>query len=892
MASVVTEKLYPPVMGSSIPAFYDENGTAVIAVPFAMNRAVSRNSIKGFALKIKTVQSNTYITTLKSYEVENSISNRVIKFYWYGTNLSKDFAKIKLGQYLKVQIAYLDKTENENVGYFSTVGIVKYTSKPTVYIEGLQNETNRIGSFRTNYTGVYLTGEDKSERPYSYIFYLYDRKTGLLETTGWKLHNSSVNSVMSESLSLEQATDSYTFQTLLEPNKEYLIQYGVRTINNLEVFSPLYTCVEPDVSDSALHLSLVAENIFEDGYIQLHLEKKETFQPGVSDEELINLYGGNRVSTTPNGKVKTISQENEDGTVIHIITLYEDNKLEDNPVSIQVCRAEKTDNFSTWVTLKKVYFDSYDDALEWKFKDFTVEQGVAYWYCYREYNEHSVQSNREVSNEVVADFEDMFLWDGVRQVKIRFNPKVSSFKTNHLESKTNTIGSKYPFFFRNGIVEYREFPISGLISYLIDENELFINHYEDLNIIIGQDVYRNIGTPVNQNIDDTSIGKSWETSVTLDSIGYNMRAERRFKMKLLEWLGNGEIKLFRSPAEGNFLVRLMNVSLSPEDRLGRMLHSFSATAYEAEDLTYENLTNLNFINTEEEEEQTYKISSIKFKDKIETITDINLSVKINEHDIYDRLYIGPAPNTEGGFGFFVRLGVDSPDKRVFIQAGGLNFESENSLMPDVFFNIQDNAEIIREYNPDAEVSVESAVALVGDAVLTYGYYLSIIQTGEFNSISNVYIQNQIQSYIGPFNEYYSQEEDLSNVAVGSAAVKQVLKFFVLDFKKKPIVNLTFKNNKYYNNEEEIAYFDETSLYEIHDETANTTSKYYYKDKQLIQVSDFDYTIRLVDDKDNEFVFQDIPILNLNDTFYSRIYGANGIWLNCACQVKVTEFKEG
>ena len=467
MASVVTEKLYPPVMGSSIPAFYDENGTAVIAVPFAMNRAVSRNSIKGFALKIKTVQSNTYITTLKSYEVENSISNRVIKFYWYGTNLSKDFAKIKLGQYLKVQIAYLDKTENENVGYFSTVGIVKYTSKPTVYIEGLQNETNRIGSFRTNYTGVYLTGEDKSERPYSYIFYLYDRKTGLLETTGWKLHNSSVNSVMSESLSLEQATDSYTFQTLLEPNKEYLIQYGVRTINNLE-----------------------------DGYIQLHLEKKETFQPGVSDEELINLYGGNRVSTTPNGKVKTISQENEDGTVIHIITLYEDNKLEDNPVSIQVCRAEKTDNFSTWVTLKKVYFDSYDDALEWKFKDFTVEQGVSYWYCYREYNEHSVQSNREVSNEVVADFEDMFLWDGVRQVKIRFNPKVSSFKTNHLESKTNTIGSKYPFFFRNGIVEYREFPISGLISYLIDENELFINHYEDLNIIIGQDVYRNIGTPV------------------------------------------------------------------------------------------------------------------------------------------------------------------------------------------------------------------------------------------------------------------------------------------------------------------------------------------------------------------------------------------------------------
>jgi hypothetical protein len=53
-----------------------------------------------------------------------------------------------------------------------------------------------------------------------------------------------------------------------------------------------------------------------------------------------------------------------------------------------------------------------------------------------------------------------------------------------------------------------------------------------------------------------------------------MRAERRFKMKLLEWLGNGEIKLFKSAAEGNYLVRLMNISLTPEDKLGRMLHNF------------------------------------------------------------------------------------------------------------------------------------------------------------------------------------------------------------------------------------------------------------------------------------------------------------------------------
>ena len=32
----VGEKLYPPTIGSSIPAFYAENGTAKIAVPFSV----------------------------------------------------------------------------------------------------------------------------------------------------------------------------------------------------------------------------------------------------------------------------------------------------------------------------------------------------------------------------------------------------------------------------------------------------------------------------------------------------------------------------------------------------------------------------------------------------------------------------------------------------------------------------------------------------------------------------------------------------------------------------------------------------------------------------------------------------------------------------------------
>jgi len=38
-------------------------------------------------------------------------------------------------------MAYVRKGDH-SIGYFSTVGIIKYTSKPNVFIEGLGNNQN------------------------------------------------------------------------------------------------------------------------------------------------------------------------------------------------------------------------------------------------------------------------------------------------------------------------------------------------------------------------------------------------------------------------------------------------------------------------------------------------------------------------------------------------------------------------------------------------------------------------------------------------------------------------------------------------------------------------------------------------------------------------------
>jgi hypothetical protein len=76
------------------------------------------------------------------------------------------------------------------------------------------------------------------------------------------------------------------------------------------------------------------------------------------------------------------------------------------------------------------------------------------------------------------DFEGIFLSDKERTLHVAFNPKVTSLKNTIQETKQDTLGGKYPYFFRNGNLKYKEFPISGLISYQMDEEATFMSKSE------------------------------------------------------------------------------------------------------------------------------------------------------------------------------------------------------------------------------------------------------------------------------------------------------------------------------------------------------------------------------------------------------------------------------
>lgn len=492
-------KLYPPNIKGVIPAFY---GTTLV-VPFSMNKAVSEKEISGFEVKIKTISGEVKMTlATESMDDVDMIESKVV----FTLPEDNDF---KVGQFYKIQLAYIGKPI-KIPGYYSTVGIAKYTVQPQVYIEGLEGNTSNTHIY--NYVGVYSQAKgDASEKLYSSRFIVWDENHNVYKDTGEIIHNTT------KDVNTFEATEFFPMLEELEEEKIFSIQFSITTVNLLQMKTPVYRIKQRRSINPEQKVYIKAEPDFVNGCINLSLKG--------------------------NGQ-KTLS-----GNFI-------------------ITRANSESNFLDWEKLFDFQINASINPERWYAKDFSAKQGVYYKYGIQQYNDNGVYAEKTTTDLVFSDFEDSFIYDGEKLLNIRYNPKVSSFKIDLQEQKQETIGSQFPYIFRNGHVNYKEFAVSGLISYLSDVDHLFLDE------------------------DKLTVDVS-----TTDLISTNIATERDFKLEVLKWLTNGKPKLFKSPGEGNYIVNFMNVSLSPIDSTGRMLHNFNSTAYEIMEYNGENLRTNNLIGT-------------------------------------------------------------------------------------------------------------------------------------------------------------------------------------------------------------------------------------------------------------------------------------------------------
>ena len=233
---------------------------------------------------------------------------------------------------------------------------------------------------------------------------------------------------------------------------------------------------------------------------------------------------------------------------------YSDENLKPNIYLIR--RASSKDNFETWIDLAELRCAIGTSELYATYNDIMVESGITYKYTVQPKMLNTSRLLVSDSVEATPVYEHTWLLgQNNTYLSIGFNLNLSNFKTVIKEAKIETIGSQYPFFVRNGDIKYREFSLSGLICQNMDAtNSLKIGEYENRHI-----------------------------------------QERMFRDSLHELLLDGRPKLFKSETEGLILVYLSNVSLTPNNVLGRMLYDFSMTATEIGRVDVDNLSEAEII---------------------------------------------------------------------------------------------------------------------------------------------------------------------------------------------------------------------------------------------------------------------------------------------------------
>jgi hypothetical protein len=174
-----------------------------------------------------------------------------------------------VGQYYKVQIAYIDS--NDEVGPYSSVSIGRCVvdaddTDNICRIDGLQQDILNLNT--DSYVGVY-TAPIVSEPVYSYRFWLTEG-TNILQDTGEILHNARYDTKEDNIRSCEHR---FLLKYELDKEKYYVLHYAITTVNGYQQ-EVSYNIIAAALLPSLFNGSLVAEQgrqEYENGCVKISI---------------------------------------------------------------------------------------------------------------------------------------------------------------------------------------------------------------------------------------------------------------------------------------------------------------------------------------------------------------------------------------------------------------------------------------------------------------------------------------------------------------------------------------------------------------------------------------------------------------------------------------------
>lgn len=749
MASTLVSTLYPPQVDTFMPAFINTQAAPVYFSLSPYNNAEKINYLHvtvvdqksnenvlqssdlsqisgnaGYALQVAQIIDGVLIIPFNSGYIgkdpETDLYGIQILTSYLKQLEEEEFAKFKINQYYKIQLRF-DSTPIKNLTgalstdylienrqYFSewsSVCLIRPISEPSLVLNRFDSEDIPVsfnqGSIPIS-GSLYFEDDSDLELMQSYQFKMVDKNNAVFYDTGIVYPvtgSNSINCIIHADDAL-QNTEYNLVATITTKNQYVLKKNFLIKIANFDgqyTFEPKFT---------------VQENT-EDGIIQLNI--KTTKSAGKS---------------------------------------YMAGKL-------YIKRASSVDNFKTWELIScttEVSSGSIDRTID----DNTVGSLIRYVYSaqFQYIAENATTGTWSIlhkTEEVYPTFYDILLSRGNTQLAIRYNGKISSLSPIATRTKFTTLGSKYPKFAENAQVNYRQYAISGMITAEGDFNRKFISELSDSysgDMKAYQDVYGDTYIVRNDSIADG------EQKVVLPNTLHdaypreNWFWEREFRDQVVSWLNNGEVKLFRSMPEGNMAVMVTDITLTPNQSIGRLFYSFNATIHEVGNgYSLEALNDLGIISIPGLEDS----KTVNIDDIFDNMSDQSQIVVSGKKNALRQAYID-----QSGEDIF-----ESTRKEIANRYQGVL----GDLAPDVesmrFSNVQiqflTKPKYYQENNGMLSEFIYDSDNAVSDNLL-YGHSLMYCLDSDVNDTYNYLLINEQGYYRFPFDQKF-QSIKLDNDAI-------------------------------------------------------------------------------------------------------------------------------
>lgn len=575
--------IYPPIVDTYMPAFpiisdkfNKEKQTATIRIYFGIS---AYNSYEQISDCIQVTVRNQYtnqsllnatngikVFTSKDkdkFGIDETVSGNN-KYYITLTEEdfisldNEDLKKFTINQYMKAQIRFTKKGEatnaknigtidwfNEQINNFSewsTVCLLRPISQPNVYISEL-NQDSLAGALSstfyvsnlTDLNGQLLFEDDQEQEKlesYRIRAYIDDKEETLISDSGILYANEYTPNVF-----------KYTFNYQFSEDVDYRIRFDYTTITKYEESKDFYVKIITS-GGNPLNAILSTEAQDDLGRIKINVKHKED-----------NVSG-----------------------FIGVINFR---------------RTSSESNYTVWEDVHRVYI-SDGTPLDYTWYDYTTKSGVFYRYGVQRFDNLGrrgvlLKELDEDDNPISAInyLDDIYIVRNGKILCLKYNSSIDALTRNVMESVTSTLGSKYPFITKNGVVNYKSFTLNSLISFFSDEYELVTIDEEGHNTFTNENLF----TTKDNMYFSSNIVKEYDNFNNIKHITSqnNYIYERDFREKVLDFLHEDNIKLFRSTPEGNILVKFTEISITPEEQLGRLVYNLSATVTEVSDYSLANI---------------------------------------------------------------------------------------------------------------------------------------------------------------------------------------------------------------------------------------------------------------------------------------------------------------